>query len=323
MQIARTTKARVVVGSIAATSLLLTACAGTSSTPAATSATTPAANATSASAPAASSTGSAAPTSAGGSGAPASTPSGGGAKETITVGLFGNIGFQAAGLYAEYEKLHPNITIKQDNVEQAADYYKALQTHLAAGSGLDDIQAIEIGFVADIVKHHVDQFVNFNSLPEGAQLKSTFYPWKWAEASNADQSKTIGVGTDAGPEAMCYRQDLLKQAGLPNDRATLAKQWATWTDFLAFGKKYQASATRPKNSAFLDSPGSIMAPVVNQGTLAYDDASGNPDVKNSDGVKQAWALASSAAAGKLTAGLGQFSPDWNRAFSNGAFAALA
>ena len=100
--------------------------------------------------------------------------------------------------------------------------------------------------MADVTANHADQFVDFNSLPEGPQLKCTFYDWKWAEASNADVKQTIGLGTDAGPEAMCYRQDLLKQAGLPNDRATLAKQWATWTDFLAFGKKYQASATRPE-----------------------------------------------------------------------------
>ncbi len=270
-------------------------------------------------------TSSAAPSAAGSStaaaaSAPASAAaSAGGAPETITIGLFGTFGFKEAGLYDAYMKLHPNITIKEDDVEQSSDYYKALQTHLAAGSGLDDIQGIEIGFVADVTANHSDQFVDFNSLPEGPQLKSTFYPWKWAMASTSDGSKTIGLGTDAGPEAMCYRPDLLKAAGFPSDRATLDQSWSTWQGFIDFGKQYVAKTHKP----FLDSAASIFNAAVTQGTEGYDNTSGKPDVTNSDGVKTAWSLATQAAQAKITAGLGQFSTPWNQAFANGAFAAIS
>jgi cellobiose transport system substrate-binding protein len=254
--------------------------------------------------------------------APASTSAdAGGAPVTITIGDFGTFGYKEAGLYAAYEKLHPNVTIKEDTVEQSADYYKALQTHLAAGSGLDDIQAIEIGFVADVTANHADQFVDFNSLPEGPQLKSTFYDWKWAMASTADGKQTIGVGTDAGPEAMCYRPDLLKAAGLPSDRATLNQQWATWDGFIKFGQQYEAAAG--KKGHFLDSAASIFNAAVTQGTEEYDNASGKPDVANSDGVKSAWSLATKAAQAKITAALSQFSTPWNQAFANGAFATIS
>ena len=252
------------------------------------------------------------------SSAPASASAAGGAPQTITIGLFGTFGFKEAGLYDAYMKLHPNITIKEDDVEQSADYYKALQTHLAAGSGLDDIQAIEIGFVADVTANHADQFVDFNSLPEGAQLKSSFYPWKWAMASTSD-GKTVGLGTDAGPEAMCYRPDLLKAAGLPSDRAAVSTAWSTWQGFIDFGKQYVAKTHKP----FLDSAASIFNAAVTQGTEGYDNASGKPDVKGSDGVTTAWALATSAAQAKITAGLSQFSTPWNQAFANGAFAAIS
>ncbi len=252
------------------------------------------------------------------SSAPASAAAAGGAPQTITIGLFGTFGFKEAGLYDAYMKLHPNITIKEDDVEQSSDYYKALQTHLAAGSGLDDIQAIEIGFVADVTANHADQFVDFNSLSEGAQLKSTFYPWKWAMASTSD-GKTVGLGTDAGPEAMCYRPDLLKAAGLPSDRAALNASWSTWQGFIDFGKQYTAKTHKP----FLDSAASIFNAAVTQGTEGYDNTSGKPDVKGSDGVTTAWSLATSAAQAKITAGLSQFSTPWNQAFANGAFAAIS
>jgi cellobiose transport system substrate-binding protein len=62
---------------------------------------------------------------------------------------------------------------------------------------------------------------------------------------------------------------------------------------------------------------------VYQGQEAYDNADGQPDVENSDGVQNAWSYATKAAQDGITAGLQQFTPAWNKAFSSGAFAALA
>jgi len=244
------------------------------------------------------------------------------AKVTLTVGLFGTFGFKEAGLYDQYMKLHPNVTIKEDDVEQSADYWTRLKTRLASGSGLDDVQGIEIGFVSDVVTNHANQFVDFAALPEAASLKSSFYDWKWQQASTSG-GKTLGLGTDAGPEAICYRPDLLKAAGLPSDGATLATRWATWQDYLDFGKQYESSKTKPAGSHFVDSAASIFSTAVYQGNEAYDNAQGKPDAANSDGVKNAWNYASQAAQAKLTAGLQQFATPWNKAFSNGAFATIA
>jgi cellobiose transport system substrate-binding protein len=244
------------------------------------------------------------------------------AKVTLTVGLFGTFGFKEAGLYDEYTKQHPNVTIKEDDVEQSADYWTRLKTRLASGSGLDDVQGIEIGFVSDMVQNHASQFVDFASLPESGSLKSSFYDWKWQQASTSD-GKTIGLGTDTGPEAICYRPDLLKTAGLPSDGAALATKWATWGDYIDFGKQYEASKTKPAGSHFVDSAASIFSTAVYQGNEAYDNAQGKPDVAGSDGVKNAWNYASQAAQAKITAGLQQFATPWNKAFSNGAFATIA
>jgi cellobiose transport system substrate-binding protein len=238
---------------------------------------------------------------------------------TLTMGLFGTFGFKENGLYNAYKKLCPNITIKEDVVEQSADYWTRLKTRLASGSGLDDVQAIEIGFVADVVQNHASQFVNFNDVPGAASLKAEFYPWKWQQASSPDGKDTVGVGTDTGPEAICYRSDLLKKAGFTDDPNKLAKRWVTWTDFINFGKQYKAKS----GHAFVDSAASIFSTAVYQGKEAYNNAQGQPDVANSDGVRSAWRYATQAARDKITAGLSQFTDPWNKAFSSGTFAALA
>jgi cellobiose transport system substrate-binding protein len=306
----RTAIAMRLAACVAATTLVVTACSssggnspGTSSDTGA-AAQTPAAGTPSASAAAA-------------------NPCGTSDQITLTVGLFGTFGYKEDGLYNAYKKVCPNVTIKEDDVEQSADYWTKLKTHLASSSGLDDVQAIEIGFVADVVQNHASQFVNFAALPNSSALKASFYPWKWQQASTPDAKTTVGLGTDAGPEAICYRPDLLKAAGLPTDPNVLAQKWATWDDFINFGKQYETSSTKQANSHFVDSAASIFSTAVYQGTEAYDNAQGQPDVENSDGVKNAWKYATEAAAAKVTAGLSQFTDPWNKAFSSGSFAALA
>jgi cellobiose transport system substrate-binding protein len=250
-------------------------------------------------------------------------PCGTSANTTLTVGLFGTFGYKENGLYDQYKKVCPNITIKEDDVEQSADYWTKLKTRLASGTGLDDVQGIEIGFVADVVQNHAAQFVNFNTLPDAAAVKSSFYDWKWKQATSTDGKDTVGLGTDAGPEAICYRPDLLKKAGLPSDAATLASKWTTWENFIDFGKQYQASTSKQAGTHFVDSAASIFSTAVYQGSEAYDNAQGKADVANSDGVKSAWKFATDASAAGISAKLGQFTPPWNKAFSSGSFAALA
>lgn len=250
-------------------------------------------------------------------------PCGTTAQTTLTVGLFGTFGFKENGLYDAYKSVCPNITIKQDDVEMSAEYWTKLKTHLASGSGLDDVQGIEIGFVADVVQNHAKQFVNFNAVPDAASLKSEFYSWKQALATTTDGSDMVGLGTDTGPEAICYRPDLLQKAGLPTDPTALARKWASWTDFINFGKQYESSSGKLAGSHFVDSAASIFSTAVYQGTEAYDNAQGQPDVEKSDGVQNAWKYATQASSAKISAGLQQFSDPWNKAFSSGSFAALA
>ncbi|WP_448607765.1 extracellular solute-binding protein [Geodermatophilus sp. URMC 60] len=241
---------------------------------------------------------------------------------TLDVGLFGTFGFEEAGLYEEYMRLHPEIRIVEGSVERSADYYRALQTRLAANSGLADVQGIEIGFVADIVANHADSFVDFAATENADQTLGHFYDWKVEEATTPD-GRVVGLGTDAGPEAMCFRRDLFEQAGLPTDRAQLGTLWADWEGYLELGRQYEASPTKPEGSSFADSPASIFSAAVYQGETAYDDADGNPIPESSDGVQGAWEDASSAAAEGLTANLTQFGDEWNSAFVNGAFATIA
>ncbi|MFJ2114642.1 carbohydrate ABC transporter substrate-binding protein, partial [Streptomyces sp. NPDC087850] len=81
-----------------------------------------------------------------------SAAGGGGGKTTttLTLGLFGAFGYEEAGLYEQYMKLHPDIKIEQTTIQRNDNYYPPLLTHLGTGSGLSDIQGVEVANITEI-----------------------------------------------------------------------------------------------------------------------------------------------------------------------------
>ncbi|AWZ06363.1 MULTISPECIES: extracellular solute-binding protein [unclassified Streptomyces] len=253
-----------------------------------------------------------------GSGSDGTSAEGGGGRVTLTVDLFGAFGYQEAGLYAEYEQLHPNVKIKQTDTEDEQDYWKSLQTRLAGGGGLADVQGLEVGRIASVTQKQADKFTDLKEYGAGS-LESEFAAAKWAAATTKD-GKVLGLGTDVGPEAMCYRSDLFAAAGLPTDRTELAAKWATWDGYLDLGRQYRDKA--PAGSSWLDSVGSLNAVMVGQAKERYYDASGTLIYENGPAVKSAWEASVKAAADGLSAKLDQWSPPWNQAFASGSFATM-
>jgi cellobiose transport system substrate-binding protein len=241
------------------------------------------------------------------------------APVTLNVNLFGTFGYKESGLIDQYHTLHPNITINYTSIEQEGDYWPAFLTHLNAGSGVGDVQGVEVGRIAQVTSQLGDKFVDLNSTSAKASI-GNFVSWKEKEATTPSGA-VIGLGTDIGPMAICYRTDLLQTAGLPTDPTQLAAQMSTWKDYLALGAKYKAKA--PANSAWTDSSGGLYSAILSQSQLQYYDASGTLIYATNSAVKDAWDMSVQAAQSGLTAKLAQFSDQWNQAFSTGSFATLA
>lgn len=247
-------------------------------------------------------------------------------KITLKVGDFGSFGYddqKGAALYAEYHKLHPNITIVEDNVSDGQAYWDSLKLHLTQGSGLDDIQAVEVGYIGLAIQPNLaSKLVDFKSV-DGFNA-SDWLPYKEKQATTSD-GKVVGVGTDAGPIAICYNKDAFKAAGLPTDRNTLATQWqGDWQKFVDLGKQFAASKTAPKGMKFNDSGSGLFNSVLASQPTQYSDASGKLIYDTSAGVKTAWDISTEAVQDGLTAGYQQLDPanTWAAAFKSGKFATV-
>ena len=245
----------------------------------------------------------------------ASTASGGSqATITLRVGLFGDFGYH--DLYQKYEKTHPNIDIKED-VQSYPDHHSNLAKHLAVGSGADDIESIEVGFIANF-KSQPSNFVNMNKLGV-KKLKNQWLDWKWRQ-SVAPNGAQIGLGTDVGSLAICYRRDLFKKAGLPTSRTAVSKLWRTWQAYVATGKRFQKHA--PKGVSFFDSGSNVYNAMIGQLNPAYYNAKGKVVVGSNPKVKAAYALTMKAIQAHESAGLAAFSNEWNTGYKKATFATV-
>ncbi|MFH8494339.1 extracellular solute-binding protein [Streptomyces coeruleorubidus] len=242
-----------------------------------------------------------------------------GGKTTISVGLFGTMGFKEAGLYAEYEKLNPKIKIAENVVERNENYYPALLNHLTTNSGLLDVQAVEVANIAEVTATQADKLEDMSKV-SGVD-KSKWLDWKWQQATTKD-GKTIGLGTDVGPMAICYRTDLFKQAGLPTDPSEVGKLWAgDWAKLVKVGERYKSKA--PKGTFFMDSPGGLIQAVLGSEKEKFYNSSGEVIYKTNPAVKAAFDLTADAAKKGLVQSQTQFQPGWNSTIANNKFAAIA
>jgi ABC-type glycerol-3-phosphate transport system substrate-binding protein len=237
---------------------------------------------------------------------------------TLSVGVFGVFGYKQAGLYDEYEKLNPGVTIKENSTERNEDYYPALLNHLSAGAGLQDIQAVEVGNITELAAIQPDKFVDMAKAP-GVE-KSDWVDWKWAQAQ-AEDGRVIGLGTDIGPMAVCYRKDLFGKAGLPTERDEVAELWAgDWEKYVETGEEYTRNA--PKGTSFMDGASSLFNGAISSHRQQYYSESGEVVYKKSRAVRSSWDLTMRAVEGGMTARLKQFDTAWDQGYANGDFASV-
>jgi cellobiose transport system substrate-binding protein len=240
---------------------------------------------------------------------------------TLNVDVFGNFGYEE--LYKQYMASHPNIKIVERGTGgQLGDFTQQVTQRLAAGSGLGDVIAVEEGMMIDI-KAKANNFVDLGEY--GAKdLSGNFLDWKVAGATT-DDGKIIGLGTDVGGMAMCYRTDLFAKAGLPTKRDEVSKLWTTWDDFINVGKTFKSKVP---DAGFIDAVTNtyntiLMQEAGNTTGYTYFDKSGNYVTDSNPAVKKAWDISTQILDAGLSAKLQAWTDGWNAGFKNAKFATIA
>ncbi len=241
-------------------------------------------------------------------------------KITLNIDVFGNFGYEE--LYKQYEASHPNVKIVERGTGSQLDAHnQQLAQRMAANAGAGDIVAIEEGTLLQ----YLDKANLFVDLGEhGAKdLAGNFMPWKYEAAVKG--GKVIGLGTDVGGMAMCYRTDLFAKAGLPTDRKAVSALWPTWDAYIETGKTFKAKVP---DAGFLDAVtntyNTILMQKAGQGAgYTYFDKSDKSVIDTNPAIKDAWEISNKILDAGLSAKLAAWSNEWNAGFKQAKFATIA
>jgi cellobiose transport system substrate-binding protein len=184
------------------------------------------------------------------------------------------------------------------------------------------VVALEEGTITQY-KGQAQQFVNLNDYG-GADLKGNFLDWKWQQGTTSD-GKLLGLGTDVGSMAICYRTDLFGQAGLPVDREAVGNLWPTWDQYIAQGQTFQGKVKSAKwTDSSTNTYNNILMQIAGANSgYTYFDKSGKYALPDNADVKAAFDETNKMTAAGLSAGLTSFSDDWTAGFKNSKFATIA
>ncbi|MFC5056425.1 ABC transporter substrate-binding protein [Saccharothrix xinjiangensis] len=234
----------------------------------------------------------------------------------LEIATFGDWGY--APYIEQWEAKHPNVRVEYETAGGGDDQREKLLNFLGQGSGLACVEALEVDWLGEF-KGFSDRFVDL-STPE---LEDRWFDWK-SEMATTDDGKLIGYGTDIGPQAVAYRADLFKAAGLPSDREMVAEYLggdnATWQRFYEVGAEFTAQS----DAAWFESVQGAYTAMVNQIEYAYENEDGTrKDLAGSEIERIFRTVLEHGTGQQQSAGLAQWSSDWNASFKrNDTFAVV-
>lgn len=234
----------------------------------------------------------------------------GGKPAKLVVETFGEFGYDE--LVKQYEK-ETGIKIELRKTAQLNEYRPKIVRALATGKGAADVIALEEGILNEF-KINPANWVDLTPLV--ADHSKDFLPWKY-ELGKAPDGRLMGLPTDVGSLAVCYRRDLFQSAGLPTERDQVTALWPDWDAFIATGVRYREATGK----AMLDSVTTAASAIMFQkgGDLFYDKDN-NIVADTSPSVKAAWDTAIDMVDAGITAKTVTWSPEWSAGFKQGTFA---
>ena len=232
-------------------------------------------------------------------------------KTTITVAVFPDLDSVVKAILPAFNALYPNIEVKLE-VNGYGDHHTKLLTELAAGKGVPDLTAVEIGYISKFAA--TGGLVDLSKPPYNAEaFKDLYVDYAWEQAHTQD-GRLIALPVDIAPGTLYWRRDIFAARGVNiNDIKT-------WDDYVAAGAKLTYDADGDgKIDHWLVSNAASVAQGLWGGPTGYFDKDGNCIV-TSDKFVKAFTIAKEIREHGYDAQIGAWTNEWYEAFRKGTVA---
>lgn len=202
------------------------------------------------------------------------------------------------------------IEVVVNSFPDGASAQTVLRNGLASdGAGLSDVHLVELDWWTEMMAVPED----WAELPE---IPDRWVDWKVTQGSV--DGVVTGYGTDIGPLAIAFNQNMTATAGLATDPESMGEliggDDATWQTFLDAGREYVAVS----DNYFVDSLTNAFQAAINLLPAAFEDPeSGMPyDLADNQEVKDLFLMFAEAAEDDISAGIAIGHADWGAGFQN-------
>ena len=241
------------------------------------------------------------------------------ASYSLTIGCYGDLEKAYSEIFAsqDFKNKFPNVKISF----QTSDFnghHTRLTTVIAAKEATNDIEALEIGYIAQFVAGGglTDLAAQpFNAMEVGKDLVS----FAMSNATTKDK-RLVAMPVDIAPAVLFYRKSLIEAAGLTVEQMENIKDWDS---YIEIGKKLTKDTTgdgRINQYAITHANDVAMVP-LNGGKGGWIDASGKPLEPKAKFIGALELVKKIRDAG-IDGDMGAWTGPWVEAFSNGSTATM-
>ncbi|MDA3949194.1 MAG: extracellular solute-binding protein [Spirochaeta sp.] len=149
---------------------------------------------------------------------------------TVSIGAYGDLerAYMAVMETDDFKRTFPNVTVEF----QTADFgghHSRLTTVIAAGEATNDIEALEVGYIAKFVEG--GGLTDLSAEPfNGFEVGDEIVEFAMSNATT-EEGALVAMPVDIAPAVLFYRQSLVDEAGISLENL------ASWDEFIEKGKE--------------------------------------------------------------------------------------
>jgi multiple sugar transport system substrate-binding protein len=224
----------------------------------------------------------------------------------VSLGLYGDLEAAYTAVFAsdDFKEKFPNVTITYQTSDFGG-HHNRLTTVLAANEATNDIEALEVGFIAAFVEGGglTDLSADpFNGLSVGRDLVD----FAMSNATTRDGA-LVAMPVDIAPAVMFYRESLLEAAGVDPQDLVNAQSWDDVLDV--------AAQLRDAGQIAFPHANDVALVPLNGGKGGWFD--GDTPLEPRDKFIEVLELVKGIRDAGLDADYGAWSGPWTEGFSNG------
>jgi len=227
----------------------------------------------------------------------------------VTMGVYGDLEKAYTQVFAtdDFKSKYPNITVKFQTADINSHHNRVL-TVMAAGEATNDIEALEAGYIAQLVSS--GGLADLGAPPfNGKKFIKDIVKFAVSNATNGN-GNLVAIPVDIAPAIMLYRADLAKAAGVNMDNL------ADWDAFIAASKKLTDAS---KGQFSLTHANDVAMIPLNGGKGGWFSKDGKP-LEPKQRFIDDLNLVQKVRAAKIDGDLGAWSGPWSQAYMDGKIA---